>query len=69
MLDIRKIIENIDAVRESIRARGVDANVDEVLRLNTKLKALKTTLDNQRSHSNTVAKKIPALFQMLKNRH
>lgn len=61
MLDIRKITENVDVVRESIRARGVDANVDEVIALHAELKALKTTLDNQRSLSNVVAKKIPTV--------
>ena len=61
MLDIRKIIENVDLVRSSIRARGVNVDVDELLRLHTERKSLKVTLDNKRSEANVIAKKIPAL--------
>lgn len=61
MLDIRKIIENVDLVRNSIRARGVKVDVDELLRLHAERKSCKVTLDNKRSEANSIAKKIPAL--------
>lgn len=62
MLDIRKIIENVDLIRSSIRARGVNVDVDELLHLHAKRKSLKVTLDSKRSEANVVAKKIPALL-------
>jgi len=61
MLDIHLITENIDAVRESIKNRGVNANLDDVLQQNTARKLLKQTLDNKRAESNVFAKKIPQL--------
>ncbi len=61
MLDIRQIIENTELVRNSIKRRGVNANLDAVLDLYAKQKTLKIALDNKRFESNIIAKKIPTL--------
>lgn len=61
MLAIRKIIENTPAVRRSIEARGVVADVDVLLELHEARKQLQTTLDAHRAQSNQIAKKMPTL--------
>lgn len=61
MLDIRLIIENAEKVRNSIKRRGLRADLDILLALNAKRKSCQVLLDNKRAESNVIAKKIPTL--------
>lgn len=61
MLDIRLIIENPEAIRDSIRKRGVKADLDALLGLYAKRKIQMQTLENKRSEANRIAKNIPKL--------
>ena len=69
MLDIRFVRENPDAVRENIRKKFQDAKlplVDEVLELDTKLRAAKTEANELRANRNTLSKKIGMLMGQAK---
>ena len=59
MLDIRFIIENTEIIRDSIKKRGVNTNLDTLLELYAKRKTLMLNLENQRAESNQIAKTIP----------
>lgn len=61
MLDIRFMLENTDLVRDSIRRRGVNSNIDNVLKIYSERKQLKTNLDGMRAESNIIATQIPTL--------
>jgi seryl-tRNA synthetase len=61
MLDIRFIIENTEVIRDSIKKRGVNTNLDALLELYAKRKTLMLNLENQRAESNQIAKTIPKL--------
>ena len=59
MLDIKLILENTDAIRESIQQRGAKADLDGLLALHAQRKALMLNVEHQRAESNQLAKKIP----------
>ena len=63
MLDIKLILENTDAIRESIRLRGAKADLDGLLVLYAQRKALLLSVEHQRAESNQLAKKIPHVQQ------
>lgn len=59
MLDIKFILEQTDAVRESIRKRHVKADVDALLILYAERKQHQRLLEETRAQANQVAKRIP----------
>jgi seryl-tRNA synthetase len=59
MLDIKYILDHTDEIRDSIDRRGVKADLDALLALYAKRKALMQHLESQRAESNRVAKTIP----------
>ncbi|WP_028387519.1 serine--tRNA ligase [Legionella fairfieldensis] len=59
MLDIKLITENTESIRDSIRKRGVNADLDTLLNLYTTRKSLMLNVENQRAESNQIAKIIP----------
>ena len=69
MLDIKFVRENPEAVRENIRKKFQDAKlplVDEVLELDTKLRAAKTEANELRANRNALSKKIGMLMGQAK---
>ena len=64
MLDRRFIRDNPDAVKEAVRVKGVDLDVDEVLAVDERVRKLQHELDDaqarKRSLSKQFAKAIPA---------
>jgi seryl-tRNA synthetase len=61
MLDIKFIIENTPLIRESIEHRGVNADLDGLLRIYAERKAKLLHLEEQRTLANRLAKTIPSL--------
>ena len=69
MLDIKFVRENPDAVKENIRKKFQDAKlplVDEVLDLDTRLRAAKTEANELRANRNTISKQIGVLMGQAK---
>ncbi len=65
MLDIRFVRENPDVVKENIKKKFQDSKlelVDEVIALDTELRAAKTEADELRANRNKVSKEIGALM-------
>lgn len=65
MLDIKFVRENPDAVKENIRKKFQDSKlplVDEVLAIDTELRAAKTEADELRANRNKVSKEIGGLM-------
>jgi seryl-tRNA synthetase len=56
MLDKRFIRENPDAVREAVRVKGVDLDVDELLELDTANRKLQFEVDEAQAHKKAFAK-------------
>jgi seryl-tRNA synthetase len=61
MLDIKYILENTEEVRESIKKRQVNADLDNLLALYATRKTNQLELENIRAKSNQIAKEIPKL--------
>lgn len=61
MLDIKYILENTETVRNSIKMRNVEANLDGLLEIYAKRKAHLLDLENNRAKANQIAKSIPTL--------
>ncbi len=66
MLDIKKIKENPDAVKEGFRAKEVswidcDATVDRILELDEQRRSLITETEAKKAQQNKVSKQIPAM--------
>ena len=69
MLDIKFVRENPDAVRENIKKKFQDAKlplVDEILDLDTRLRAAKTEANELRANKNTLSKKVGMLMGQAK---
>ena len=68
MLDIRKIKENPDAVKEGLRAKEVDCDavVDRILELDVQVRGLKTATETLTAQKNKLAKENGKLFGMRK---
>lgn len=69
MLDIRFVRENPEAVRENIRKKYQEqklALVDEVLELDSQLRAAKTEANDLRANRNTLSKKVGMLMGQAK---
>ena len=64
MLDIRRIKENPDAVKAGLKAKEVDCDavVDQILVLDEKIRALKTTTETKTAEKNKLAKENGKLF-------
>lgn len=64
MLDIKKIKENPEAVKASLRAKEVDcdATVDRILELDVQVRALKTATESATAQKNKLAKENGKLF-------
>jgi len=64
MLDIKKIKENPDAVKAGLKAKEVDCDaiVDQILVLDEKIRALKTTTETKTAEKNKLAKENGKLF-------
>ena len=64
MLDIKKIKENPDAVKASLRAKEVDcdATVDKILVLDERIRALKTASEGKTAQKNKLSKENGKLF-------
>lgn len=63
MLDIKRIKENPEAVKQALRAKEVDcdATVDRILELDEQRRALIADTEARKARQNKVAKEIPAL--------
>ena len=69
MLDIKFVRENPDAVKENIRKKFQDVKlplVDEVIDLDTRLRAAKTEANELRANRNTLSKRIGMLMGQAK---
>ena len=64
MLDIKRIKENPDAVKAGLKAKEVDCDavVDQILVLDEKIRALKTTTETKTAEKNKLAKENGKLF-------
>ena len=64
MLDIKKIKENPDAVKAGLKAKEVDCDaiVDQILDLDVKIRALKTSTEGKTAQKNKLAKENGKLF-------
>ena len=65
MIDIKFLRENPDIVKENIKKKFQDSKiplVDEVIELDSKLRATKTEADNLRANRNKISKQIGALM-------
>lgn len=60
MLDIKYILDHVDAIREIIQKRHVQADLDGLLELYAQRKALMLNLENKRAEANRIAKTIPS---------
>lgn len=58
MLDRRFIVENIEAVKENCRNRGVEVDVDRLVGLDGQFRELRTELDATNREANQVSKSI-----------
>lgn len=61
MLDIKYILEHTETIRENIKKRNVQADLNGVLNLYTTRKAQMLMLEQKRAESNQIAKTIPTL--------
>ncbi|MBA4696010.1 MAG: serine--tRNA ligase [Legionella sp.] len=61
MLDIKTILSDPDRVQDSIQKRGVKAELEALLTLNTERKSLITDLETERAEANKNAKSIPTV--------
>jgi seryl-tRNA synthetase len=59
MLDIKFISENPTIIEDSIQKRGVNADVQQLLTLNSDRKTKRLALETKRAESNHIAKDIP----------
>ena len=59
MLDIKFILNNVDLLRDVIKKRHVQADLDSLLALYAERKNLMLELENQRAQANKIAKDIP----------
>ena len=68
MLDIRKIKENPDAVKEGLRAKEVDCDaiIDKILELDVQVRGLKTSTETKTAQKNKISKENGKLFGMKK---
>ena len=64
MLDIKKIKENPDAVKASLKAKEVDCDavIDRILELDVQVRALKTSTETKTAEKNKMAKENGKLF-------
>jgi seryl-tRNA synthetase len=68
MLDIKYILDNVAALRDIIKKRHVNADLDGLLSLYAERKTLLLTVETQRAEANKIAKLIPAAAPEDKNR-
>lgn len=61
MLDLKFIRENVDSVRKSIRDRGAELDLDELLRLDSQRRELTKRIDDLRAQRKRVSKQIGEL--------
>ncbi len=68
MLDIKKIKENPDAVKDGLKAKEVDCDaiVDRILELDVQIRGLKTSTESKTAQKNRLAKENGKLFGMMK---
>ncbi|PJD93029.1 MAG: serine--tRNA ligase [Legionella sp.] len=66
MLDIKYILDHVDAIRDIIQKRHVQADLDGLLGLYAQRKALMLSLENKRAEANRIAKTIPSADQASK---
>lgn len=59
MLDIRFIRENPDAVKNACKLKGFEDHVDEILRLDARIRELKTITQNMTAEKNKITREIP----------
>ena len=64
MLDIKKIKENPDAVKQGLKAKEVDCDaiVDRILELDVQIRGLKTSTEGKTAQKNKLAKENGKLF-------
>lgn len=58
MLDIKLILEQPEAIKESIEERGLKVNLDNLLDIYAKRKAILSNIESKRAESNQIAKQI-----------
>ena len=60
MLDIKYIRNNIDIVRNAIKVKHCNCDLDKLLKLDTRIVSLKTELQHYNEQVNLLSKKIPS---------
>lgn len=59
MLDIKFIRENPDVVKNACRLKGFEDNVDTIIKLDTRVRELKTVTQTKTAEKNRISKEIP----------
>src|SRR5260370_3207678 len=58
MLDRREIRQNPDKVKEAVRVKGIDLDVDEILHLDATSRKLQHELDQAQAHRRSSSKEV-----------
>ena len=66
MIDLKQLRDNPDRFRKAAADKGVDVDIDEVLRLDTALREAQTELQNLTAEKNRIGKEIGALAGRIK---
>jgi seryl-tRNA synthetase len=61
MLDIKFIRDNADKVKQAVKNKGIDLNIDQLLDADTKRRDLMTELESLQAAKNQASKEIPKL--------
>lgn len=61
MLDIKFIRENAELVKKAVKDKGVDVNIDNILKLDEQRRKYKTELQGYNEEKNQASKKIPKM--------
>lgn len=61
MLDIKFIRDNADKVKEAVKNKRIDINIDQLLDLDTKRRDMQTELESFQASKNQASKEIPKL--------
>lgn len=61
MIDIKLILEHPEKIKDSIKQRGLNVNLDHLLSLYAERKNILSNIESKRAESNKIAKNIPKL--------
>jgi seryl-tRNA synthetase len=66
MIDLKQLRADPDRFRQGARDKGVDVDVERLVRLDEELRALKTEMENRRAEQNRISKEIGPQIGKLK---